>query len=114
VGVTAKAIACTLGALVLTTLPADAQRTRFQGITQCARYASVQFARRDPGFRRFVIERITVQDEKYAEMVGNQFVSTVFSGRAIYEAAGGPKRVRFICLHAGFTKGPVFVYTLPE
>ncbi len=103
-----------LALLALATLPAEAQRTRFQGLTQCSRYAAVQFARRDPAFRRFVIERISVQDDKYAGMVGNQFVSTVFTGRATYETTSGSKRVRFICLHSGFSKGPVFIYALPE
>ena len=106
--------ACALGVFVIFTLPAEAQRTRFQGITQCSRQATMQFSRRDPTFRRFVIERVSVQDEKYAEMVGNQYISSIFHGRALYEGAGGPKRVRFICLHAGFSKGAVFVYTLPE
>ncbi len=113
-GVKAKAGAGALALLALSTLPADAQRTRFQGITQCSRYASVQFARRDPAFRRFVIERVTVQDDKFAGMVGNQFVSTVFTGRATYETTSGSKRVRFICLHSGFSKGPVFVYAIPD
>jgi len=114
VGVTAKVGAGALALLALSTLPADAQRTRFQGIAQCSRYASVQFARRDPAFRRFVIDRVSVQDDKYASMVGNQFVSTVYSGRAIYETVAGTKRVRFICLHSGFSKGPVFIYAIPE
>ena len=113
-GVSARVGAGALALLALSTLPADAQRTRFQGITQCGRYASVQFARRDPAFRRFVIERVSVQDEKYADMVGNQFVSTIFTGRAIYETSAGTKRVRFVCLHAGYSKGPVFVYALPD
>ena len=74
----------------------------------------MQFSRRDPGFRRFVIERVSVQDEKYADMVGNQYISTVYYGRATYEGSGGAKRVRFVCLHAGFSKGAVFVFTMPE
>jgi hypothetical protein len=114
VGVKAKIVAIGLGTLVLSAIPAQAQRTRFQGITQCSRFASVQFSRHDPAFRRFVIERVTVQDDKFADLVGNQFVSTVYTGRATYEGAAGPKRVRFICLHAGFSKGPVFVYALPD
>jgi hypothetical protein len=114
VDVKAKAAACALGLLVLATLPANAQRTRFQGISQCTRFAAVQFARHDPNFRRFVIERVTVQDDKFADMIGNQFISTIYYGRATYEGASGPKRVRFICLHGGFSKGPVFVYALPE
>ena len=111
---TAKIIAAAFGLLVLAAPPAEAQRTRYQAIGQCSRLAAVQFARRDPGFRRFVIERVSVQDDKYAGMVGNQFVSSVIYGRATYEGAAGPKRVRFICLHAGYSKGPVFVYAMPE
>ena len=112
--VLAAGLVAGLGAIVLSSIPAQAQRTRFQGVTQCARYGSVQFSRRDPSFRRFVIERVTVQDDKFAGMAGHQFVSTVYYGRATYEAAGGPKRVRFMCLHAGAIKGPVFIYTMPE
>jgi hypothetical protein len=112
--VLAAGLVAGLGALALSSVPAQAQRTRFQGITQCARFGSVQFSRRDPMFRRFVIERVTVQDEKFAGMAGNQFISTVYYGRATYEAAGGPKRMRFVCLHAGTAKGAVFVYVMPE
>ena len=52
--------------------------------------------------------------DKFADKVGTQFVSTVYHGRATYEAGQGEKKVRFICLHAGYRRGPVFVYTLPE
>jgi hypothetical protein len=114
VGVRAATAACVLAALVVSTAPADAQRTRFQGITQCGRFATMQFARRDPAFRRFVIERVSVQDEKYADMVGNQYVSTVYYGRATYDGAGGSRRVRFVCLYAGYSKGAVFVFTIPD
>jgi hypothetical protein len=114
VGVRTTIVIAGLVAFVLSSIPAHAQRTRFQGITQCSRYASVQFSRHDPAFRRFVIERATVQDDKFANLVGNQFVSTVYYGRAIYENTAGSKRVRFVCLHAGISKGPVLVYALPE
>jgi hypothetical protein len=114
VGVKATIVLAGLGVLVLSSIPAQAQRTRFQGISQCSRFAAVQFSRRDPAFRRFVIERVTVQDDKFAGMVGNQFVSTIYYGRATYEASGGPKRVRFVCLHGGISKGPVLVYAMPE
>ena len=103
-----------VGVIVATSNQAHAQRTRFQGITQCSRFAAVQFSKSDSGFRRFVIERASVQDDKFANLVGNQFVSTVYYGRASYEGAGPAKRVRFICLHGGTAKGPVFVYAMPE
>ncbi len=113
-GVKTAIVMAGLAAFVLSSIPAQAQRTRFLGITQCSRHASIHFGRQDSSFRRFVIERISVQDEKYAGLVGNQFVSTVYYGRALYENAAGPKRVRFICLHAGMSKGAVFVYAMPE
>ena len=113
-GVKTTTVIAALAAFVLSSIPAQAQRTRFQGISQCTRFATVIFSRRDPAFKRFVIERVTVQDDRYASLVGNQFVSTVYYGRAIYEGAAGPKRMRFICLHAGTSKGPVFVYAMPE
>lgn len=103
-----------LGLVLLSAGPAEAQRTRFQALTQCSRLAAAQFGRADPSFRRFVIERVSVHEDRFAGLVGNQFVSTVFYGRAIYEGAAGPKRVRFICLHAGYSKGAVFVYAMPE
>jgi hypothetical protein len=114
VGVNARIAVAGLAALILSTIPAQAQRTRFQGISQCSRFATIQFGRQDSSFRRFVIERVSVQDEKFAGLAGNQFISTVFHGRAVYENAAGPKRVRFICLHAGTSKGVVFVYAMPE
>ena len=101
-----------LAAVALSSIPAQAQRTRFQGITQCSRFGSVQFSRRDPSFRRFVIERITVQDDKFAGMAGNQFISTVFYGRATYEAGNGAQTTRFICLHGGSGGDALFVYTM--
>lgn len=116
-GVGSKASAIVgLGLTLFLLLPGEAaaQRTRFQAITQCSRLATAQFGRTDPSFRRFVIERLSVHEDRIAEHVGNQFVSSVFYGRAIYEGAAGPKRVRFICLHAGYSRGAVFVYAMPE
>ncbi len=43
-----------------------------------------------------------------------KFVSTVYHGKATYQAGGAPDEVRFICLHGGLGKGAVFVYTLPR
>lgn len=100
--------------LVLVAMPAQAQRTRFQGISQCTRFAAAQFGRHDPQFRRFLIERASVREDKFADFVGNQYVSTIYFGKAIYETSIATKKVRFICLHGGTVKGPVFVYALPD
>lgn len=108
-------LACISAALILPATDASAQRTKFTGLRECERYGSVQFLRQNPAFRRFIIDRATVEEEKFASQVGTQFVSTIYHGRAMFEAGtGGPKTVRFICLHAGYRRGPVFVYTFPE
>ncbi len=101
-------------ALALPIAPANAQRNKFDGLRQCERHAAVQFKRHNPAFRRFMIDRASAEEDKFADQVGAQFVSTVYHGKATYEAASGPKPVRFICLNAGFRRGPVFVYTTPE
>ena len=94
--------------------PAQAQRNKFDGLRQCERHAAVQFRKDNPAFRRFMINRASVSEDKYADQVGTQFVSTIYHGKAMYEAGTGEKNVRFICLHAGYRRGPVFVYTMPE
>jgi len=94
--------------------PAQAQRTNFQGISECSRLGAVEFRRRDPGFRRFVIDRASVTEDRHAAMVGNQYVSTVYSGTATYESTAGARKVLFVCLHGGAERGAVFVYTVPQ
>ncbi len=103
-----------LAALLMLPTAASAQRTKFDGLRQCERYGALQFRKQNPAFRRFLIDRSSVSEDKYVDQVGQQFVSTIYHGNAIYEAAAGPKDVRFICLHAGYRRGPVFVYTLPK
>jgi hypothetical protein len=115
-GVTALGLKLLLtGALLLAfALPATAApraKTRFDGIRDCERLAAVQFKRHNPAFRRFIIDRANVDDDKYADSVGTTFVSTIYHGKATYEAAKGPQPTRFICMHGG--RGAVFVYTLP-
>jgi hypothetical protein len=105
-------IACAI--VTLAAAPATAQTTTFRGIAECTHKAAVQFRRHDPAFRRFLIDRASVVEDKYADRVGNQFISTIYSGTATYEAGSGPKKVRFLCLHGGGGKGPVFVYALPD
>lgn len=101
-------------ATMLGATEAPAQRTRYEALAGCERYAVLKFKRHDPAFRRFLIDRSTVSADKFADKVGSQFVSTVYHGKALYEAAAGPKTVRFVCLHGGTGRGAVFVYTLGE
>ena len=103
-----------IGVVALLATEAPAQKTRFDALRGCERYALLQFKRHNPAFRRFVIDRSGVEADKFADKVGNQFVATVYHGKALYEAASGPLTVRFICLHGGSGRGPIFVYTLAE
>ena len=106
------------GALVLAlAIPATAApraKTRFDGIRDCEQLAAVQFKRHNPAFRRFIIDRSNVDDDKYADNVGPLFVSTIYHGKASYDSGKGPQPTRFICLHGGVGRNAVFVYTLPE
>ncbi len=106
------------GALIVSAVaPADAARrgkTRFDGLRDCERTAAIQFRRHDPAMRRFAIDRANVSSDKYADRIGPTFVSTVYHGKATYEAAAGAKPVRFICLHGGMHRSALFVYTLPD
>jgi hypothetical protein len=99
---------------VLLAAPAHAQTSKFDGLRGCERIAAVQFKRHNPAFRRFRIERPAVRVDRYAAMVGNQYVATVYSGKAAYDDGRGAKLVRFVCLHGGIGRGPLFVYTLPD
>jgi hypothetical protein len=94
--------------------PVHAQTSKFDGVRGCERFGAVQFKRRNPAFRRFRIERTSVTVDRVARMVGNQYVATVYSGKAVYDDGHGSKPVRFVCLHGGIGKGPLFVYTLAD
>ena len=95
--------------------PAVAQKSTEDGLRDCENLAAVKFKQENPAFKKFAITRADVEEDKFADKVGTQFVSTIYHGNAVYQAAGGePADVRFICLHGGLNKGAVFVTTLPR
>ena len=87
---------------------------RREGAGCCERAGASQFLRHNPSFKRFAIDRAHVEADKYADQVGHRFVSTIYHGKALFEAGADAKTVRFICLHAGIGRRPVFVYTLAD
>jgi hypothetical protein len=89
-------------------------KTRFDGIRDCERLGATQFRKHNPAFKRFVIDRSSVEVDKYADKVGRTFVSTIYHGKATYDAGKGLHPTRFICLHGGVGDDAVFVYTLPN
>ena len=111
------AAALAFALMVALAVPAEAARrtkTRFDGIRDCERTGSAQFLRHNPSFKRFLIDRANVEVDKYVDRVGSQFVSSIYHGKATYEAAAGARATRFICLHGGMGRRAVFVYTLPD
>ncbi len=93
---------------------AFAQKSTEDGLRDCEKLAAVKFSRENPVFKKFAIARAEAQEDKFADKVGTQFVSTVYHGKAVYQAGGEPDTVRFICLHGGLGKGAVFVTMLPR
>jgi hypothetical protein len=91
-----------------------AQKSTEDGLRDCEKLAATKFKQENPAFKRFAIDRSGVEEDKFADKVGVQFVSTVYHGKAVYQSGGEPDNVRFICLHGGLGKGAVFVYTLPR
>ena len=91
-----------------------AQKSTEDGLRDCEKLAAVKFKQENPAFKKFAIARADVEEDKFADKVGTQFVSTVYHGKATYQTDGAPDEVRFVCLHAGLGKGAVFVYTLPR
>ncbi len=100
---------------VLCAAPAAlAQKSTEDGLRDCEKLAAVKFKQDNPAFKHFEIDRANVEEDKFADKVGTQYVSTVYHGTARYQDTGTPQTVRFICLHGGVGKGAVFVYTLPR
>jgi hypothetical protein len=98
----------------LAAAPALAQKSTEDGLRDWEKLAAIKFKQENPAFKKFEIARAGVEEDKFADKVGTQFVSTVYHGKAFYQAGGEPAEVRFICLHSGLNKGAVFVYTLPK
>lgn len=116
-GLRTAAGALLLALALIQAFPADAApriKTRFDGIRDCERLAAIQFRRHDPAFKRFTVDRAAVTTNKFADMVGPTFISTIYNGKATYDATRGPRPTRFICLHGGVGRNAVFVYTLPD
>jgi len=108
------ALAAAVGFALCAAPSALAQKSTADGLRNCEKLAAVKFKQENPAFKKFAIDSTDVEEDKFTDKVGTQFVSTVYHGKAVYQAGGEPAEVRFICLHGGVGKGAVFVYTLPR
>ena len=113
-GVKLALVAALCALCVLATALALAQKSTEDGLRDCEKLAAVKFSRENAAFKKFAIARADVEEDKFADKVGTQFVSTVYHGKAVYQAGAEPADVRFICLHGGLGKGAVLVTTLPR
>lgn len=98
--------------------PARAEATEASetpSLDACQRHATRHYQQVSP--ERFASLRLleeNVNEEKYEDKVGSQFVSTVLSGRGIWQhKAGGASDVRFVCLLENSAK-PVFVAVVED
>ena len=66
-------------AAVFVSAPAEAQRTRSTDCGNASAMPACKFRRHNPQFRRFLIDRATVETDRYADQIGTQFVSTDLS-----------------------------------
>jgi hypothetical protein len=88
---------------------------RADGVADCERHALAFFKRHGSGVSKIQIETGTGLDiNRYDDKVGSQFVSTEYVGFARVTAAGGVKRQRFVCLHAGDGKRAVYFTLIAE
>jgi uncharacterized protein YqfA (UPF0365 family) len=91
---------------------AIAQKSTEDGLRDCETLAMTRFKLENRSFKKFTIDRKDVEEDKFAANVGSQFVSTIYHGKATYQAESNPAELSFVCLHAGLGKGAVFVYIL--
>ena len=60
---------------------AFAQKSTEDGLRDCEKLAAVKFKDENPAFKKFEIVRADVEEDKFADKVGTQFVSTVYHGK---------------------------------
>jgi hypothetical protein len=91
----------------------DAAAQAYDGIADCERHAKAVYSR-DPNFKSFVIDRSTVEEERFDNKIGSQHVEAIWRGRATYTNRREMRSRSFICLHGGGDTGALFIYLMPR
>jgi hypothetical protein len=91
----------------------DAAAQAYEGIADCERHAKAVYSR-DADFKSFVIDRRTVEEERFDNKIGSQHVESIWRGRATYTNRREMRSRSFICLHDGGDKGALFIYLMPR
>ncbi len=55
-----------------------AQKSTADGLSDCEKLTAIKFKQENPAFKKFAIERGDVEEDKFADKVGTQFVSTAY------------------------------------
>jgi len=77
----------------LAAAPALAQKSTEDGLRDCEKLAAVKFKAEIWRSKKFTITRADVEEDKFADKVGSQFVSTVYHGNAVLqELRRSPRR----------------------
>jgi len=84
------ALAAVLCALA-TAPSAFAQKSTEDGLRDCEKLAAVKFKQENAAFKKFAIARADVEEDKFADKLGTQLISTVCHGKAVYQAASCPR-----------------------
>ncbi len=105
-----KAMALAVGAAMVA---GNAAAQSYDGIADCERHAKAFFSRH-ADFKSFVIDRSTVEEERFDDKIGSQHVEAIWRGRATYTNRREMRSRSFICLHGGGDKGALFVYMMPR
>jgi hypothetical protein len=105
-----KAVALAMSATIL---GGGAVAQPHDGIADCERHAKAVYGR-DADFKSFVIDRRTVEEERFDDKIGSQHVEAIWRGRATYTSRREMRSRSFICLHAGGSNGALFIYMMPR
>lgn len=82
-------------------------------LEECREFGIKEFAN-TTGFKTIKLARNGgLFEDKFNAFAGSQYVSDVIHGEGELVLEAGASPIRFICLHAGAGKGPVFFYISP-
>jgi hypothetical protein len=82
-------------------------------LEQCREFGIMEFAG-TAGFKTIrLADNGVLFEDKFNAWIGSQYVSDVIHGEGALVLESGASAIRFICLHAGAGKGPVFFYVMP-
>ncbi len=87
---------------------------QYDGARDCESFANAFYKKHDSSFKRFIIDRNTVEEIAFDDNVGSQHVTAIFRGRAKYMDTERTVTGTFICLHGGPRNSALFIHLIPN